>query len=151
MKHVMRLVVRLYPPEWRERYGQEFDALVEQLPGRWSDVANLVVEAIKMNLSTKKMSTLCAFCILAMALCWGASQTVGSRAAIRLAELALAALGQPVVSDGDLLQTATRQLTLKSVCNGPLGMLALSSLALRYLIFFERMMLLFLIIFQTNF
>ena len=40
-------LVRLYPPEWRARYGEEFEALLVHGPGGWRAVANVLVSALR--------------------------------------------------------------------------------------------------------
>lgn len=40
MKH--RWLLRLYPHAWRERYGDEFAALLEQSPATWRTLADVV-------------------------------------------------------------------------------------------------------------
>ena len=37
MKRLIRFLARLYPTRWRERYGEEFDALLEDSLPRWRD------------------------------------------------------------------------------------------------------------------
>jgi hypothetical protein len=41
-----RLLTRLYPRAWRERYGEEFEALLELGPGDLSTLANSVWSAL---------------------------------------------------------------------------------------------------------
>ena len=38
MKWLLRAVARLYPRAWRDRYGEEFDILIDELPPRWRHV-----------------------------------------------------------------------------------------------------------------
>ena len=42
MRRLLYLLARLYPRPWRARYGDEFEALLEDIEPRWSDVWNLV-------------------------------------------------------------------------------------------------------------
>lgn len=51
MKWLLRAAVRLYPRAWRHRYGEEFDALIEDLTPRWRYVANIVIGALIMQIS----------------------------------------------------------------------------------------------------
>lgn len=44
--------MRLYPAAWRERYGVEFGALLDEVPLRDADFLNVFLEAIKMRLTT---------------------------------------------------------------------------------------------------
>ncbi|GMV23469.1 MAG: hypothetical protein AMXMBFR57_34180 [Acidimicrobiia bacterium] len=43
MKH--RWLLRMYPHAWRERYGEEFSALLEQSPTSWRTFADVVIAA----------------------------------------------------------------------------------------------------------
>ena len=47
-----RIVIRLYPLSWRERYGEEFMALLESSPGTTRNILDIVLAAIKQRFST---------------------------------------------------------------------------------------------------
>ncbi|HYA18537.1 MAG TPA: hypothetical protein VEF06_13785 [Bryobacteraceae bacterium] len=47
-----RFLIRLYPAQWRARYGEEFQALLEDAPPRWSSLFDLFGGAMKMQLSS---------------------------------------------------------------------------------------------------
>ena len=47
----MSALVRLYPPAWRERYGTEFEALLEERPPSVRDAVDIVLSAIDARLS----------------------------------------------------------------------------------------------------
>ena len=51
MKRLLRAAARLYPRAWRDRYGDEFDALIDDLTPRWRDVFNVVIRALIMHTS----------------------------------------------------------------------------------------------------
>lgn len=52
MKRAMKLLARMYPLSWRERYGVEFDALLDDAkPSAW-DAVDLLSGALKMQLKT---------------------------------------------------------------------------------------------------
>jgi hypothetical protein len=51
MKHVVRLLTRLYPATWRARYGEEFEALLEDTSPGWTAIFDLLKGAIRMQLS----------------------------------------------------------------------------------------------------
>jgi uncharacterized protein involved in exopolysaccharide biosynthesis len=51
MKWLLRFAVRLYPRAWRDRYGEEFVALINDLSPRWRHVINIVVGALIMQIS----------------------------------------------------------------------------------------------------
>lgn len=52
MRRWIGLLLRLYPAVWRERYGVEFDALLDEAPLRDADFLNVFQEAIKMRITT---------------------------------------------------------------------------------------------------
>jgi LPS O-antigen subunit length determinant protein (WzzB/FepE family) len=49
MKRLMRLAARLYPRAWRQRYGAELDALLDEMSPSWRDVVNVVQGALSMQ------------------------------------------------------------------------------------------------------
>jgi capsular polysaccharide biosynthesis protein len=51
MRRAAQFLIRLYPPSWRLRYGEEFEALLEDSPVGFSNIFDLVKGAIKMRLS----------------------------------------------------------------------------------------------------
>ena len=51
MKRLLRVAARLYPRAWRDRYGEEFDALIDDMRPRWRDVVNTLVGALIMQIS----------------------------------------------------------------------------------------------------
>jgi hypothetical protein len=51
MKQLLRVAARLYPRPWRDRYGREFDALIDDLTPRWEDFFNIIVGALVMQIS----------------------------------------------------------------------------------------------------
>lgn len=51
MKPLLRAAARLYPRAWRARYGEEFDALIDDMTPRWRDVLNIVCGALIMQIS----------------------------------------------------------------------------------------------------
>jgi hypothetical protein len=51
MKPLLRLAARFYPRAWRDRYGAEFDALIDDMTPRWRHVVNIVVGALIMQMS----------------------------------------------------------------------------------------------------
>jgi hypothetical protein len=50
MTRLIRLVARLYPLGWRERYGNEFDALLEDVDADWLDLLNVLKGALAMQI-----------------------------------------------------------------------------------------------------
>lgn len=55
MKRLARRLVSLYPRQWRVRYGQEFEALLEDVDLRWRDVFNLMVGGVRMHMEPTKL------------------------------------------------------------------------------------------------
>jgi hypothetical protein len=51
MKLLLRAAARLYPRAWRDRYGAEFDALIDEVTPRWRHLVNVVVGALIMQIS----------------------------------------------------------------------------------------------------
>jgi hypothetical protein len=60
MKWLLRAAARLYPRAWRDRYGEEFDVLIDDLRPRWRDVPNVLMGALLMHLSRPPLLTLAA-------------------------------------------------------------------------------------------
>lgn len=52
MRRLMRFAARLYPAAWRARYGEEFEALLEDIGPGWRDVWNVLGGALKMQITT---------------------------------------------------------------------------------------------------
>jgi hypothetical protein len=51
MKNIARFFIRLYPASWRARYGDEFEALIEDSSTGWPGIFDLAKGAIRMQLS----------------------------------------------------------------------------------------------------
>jgi hypothetical protein len=51
MRRLIRLAIYLYPAAWRKRYAREFDALLEDVSPRRTDVLNVLGGALKMQLT----------------------------------------------------------------------------------------------------
>jgi hypothetical protein len=52
MKALLRLAVRFYPRAWRDRYGEEFHALIDDIRPHWHDILNVVAAALVTRMST---------------------------------------------------------------------------------------------------
>jgi hypothetical protein len=50
MRTLLQWAARLYPPVWRERYGGEFDSLLDDVNPRWTDVADVCRGGLEMQL-----------------------------------------------------------------------------------------------------
>src|SRR5215471_18968782 len=55
MRYWIALAARCYPTAWRERYGDEFAALLEDAEPRWQDVWDVFREALVMQVKTPAM------------------------------------------------------------------------------------------------
>jgi len=51
VKPLLHAAARLYPRAWRDRHGEEFDALIDDLTPRWRHVVDIVVGALIMQMS----------------------------------------------------------------------------------------------------
>jgi hypothetical protein len=54
MKRRLRLAARLYPRSWRDRYGEEFEALLEDVAPAWGDGVDIVRGAVKVHITSGK-------------------------------------------------------------------------------------------------
>jgi LPS O-antigen subunit length determinant protein (WzzB/FepE family) len=52
MRQLIRWTARLYPAQWRDRYGEELDALVEDIQPQWQDLFNVLLGALRMQMTT---------------------------------------------------------------------------------------------------
>ena len=52
MRQLIRWTARLYPAVWRERYGEELDALIEDIQPQWEDLLNVLLGAFRMQMTT---------------------------------------------------------------------------------------------------
>ncbi len=71
MRRLLNLVVRLYPRAWRERYGDEMEALLEQLEPSLATGWDLVLGALKMRLRRQSVQITLAFGLLGTVLAGG--------------------------------------------------------------------------------
>jgi len=60
MKRLAGVLIRLYPFNWRQRYGEEFEALLEDHPATLRTVFDLLKGALKMHLNVPAFSRLAA-------------------------------------------------------------------------------------------
>src|SRR5882672_2232496 len=50
MRNLIRFAAWLYPRRWRERYGVEFDALLEDVRPGWLELLNVLKGAVAMQI-----------------------------------------------------------------------------------------------------
>jgi uncharacterized protein involved in exopolysaccharide biosynthesis len=89
MKSVIRWLARLYPASWRGRYGNEFDALLEDVRPNLRDSLDVLTGALKMQMTASGFGKIAALFGLAGALLGAAASfamPVGydSQAVVRL-------------------------------------------------------------------
>ena len=65
MKRWVRCAARLYPASWRARYGDEFEALLEDAPLRWADFWDIVRGALTMQMKIGTFARVAGACGLA--------------------------------------------------------------------------------------
>jgi uncharacterized protein involved in exopolysaccharide biosynthesis len=64
----IHLVARLYPARWRQRYGAEFDALLEESTPTWRNTVDVGWGALEMHMKMRSFLKLAAVCGLAGAI-----------------------------------------------------------------------------------
>ena len=52
MRRALRLLARLYPARWRNRYAEEFDALLEEISPTFCDICNVLRGVLRARLTT---------------------------------------------------------------------------------------------------
>jgi hypothetical protein len=65
MRRLLQLLARLYPAEWRARYGAEYAALLEEREPRWRDVVDVAWAAVKMQMTSWRFVRVVLPCVLA--------------------------------------------------------------------------------------
>ena len=60
MRGLIRFLSRLYPTAWRERYGAEFAALLEDVEPDWRTPLDIVKGALEMRMGTWNLATISA-------------------------------------------------------------------------------------------
>src|SRR5579864_1364442 len=70
-ERLIRLAGRLYPASWRRRYSVEFEALLEDAGRDWRDVLDVLLGALKMQLTTWSLGKIAAaFGVACAVLCY---------------------------------------------------------------------------------
>ena len=57
LKRIRKVIAGLYPRAWRDRYGEEFAALLEDSPARWRDLPDMTKGALAMQLQQQSWKT----------------------------------------------------------------------------------------------
>ena len=64
MKRLMRAFARLYPGAWRRRYGDEFEAMLEDSGATWRGALDVLRGALMMHLNTRSSMQIVALATL---------------------------------------------------------------------------------------
>jgi capsular polysaccharide biosynthesis protein len=64
MNTLLKLLARLYPSAWQQRYGAEFEALLEDRPPRLRDAFDILLGALKMQIKTWSPLQIIRICTL---------------------------------------------------------------------------------------
>jgi uncharacterized protein involved in exopolysaccharide biosynthesis len=65
MKRILKLLARLYPSEWRRRYGSEYEALLEESTPRVRDAVDVFWGAMRMWVTSRSFARIVVPCALA--------------------------------------------------------------------------------------
>ena len=65
MKRIAKLLVRIYPSTWRERYGEEFEALIEDGSLGAAVIIDVLWGALKMRVASRSFVRVVLPCMLA--------------------------------------------------------------------------------------
>jgi hypothetical protein len=65
MKRILKFLAHLYPTSWRRRYGDEYEALLEEAKPRVRDVFDVFWGAFKMQMETWRLARITIVCSLA--------------------------------------------------------------------------------------
>ena len=65
MKRLLHFLARVYPRSWRERYGTEFAALLDDAQLRWLDIFDLLKGGLAMRLTRFRIPATAAIFALA--------------------------------------------------------------------------------------
>jgi hypothetical protein len=65
MKGLLKLLARLYPSSWRERYGEEYEALLEDVTPHARDLFDVFWGAMKMQMTAQSFVRIVLPCALA--------------------------------------------------------------------------------------
>lgn len=64
MRRMLKLLAKLYPAEWRKRYGAEYEALLEEGTPRVRDAVDVFSGAMKMQMTTWSFAKIVLPCAL---------------------------------------------------------------------------------------
>jgi uncharacterized protein involved in exopolysaccharide biosynthesis len=116
MRRWIGLAAGLYPGSWRERYGEEFDALLEDLNPGWREFTDVLRGALKMQMTNATTylklagGLAVAGAIVATAASFSVPRIYESTAVMRIAEPQNPQRGASTVSQEALQEHAGHQL-----------------------------------------
>jgi capsular polysaccharide biosynthesis protein len=92
MKNVIKRLISLYPQPWRNRYENEFNALLDDISPTWSTFFNVLGGAMKMQFKTGKWWKIVGACALAgviagAALTWTIPHRYVSTAVLKMGDI----------------------------------------------------------------
>ena len=64
MRRWIRLIARLYPARWRQRYGAEFDALLDDATPTWRNAVDVGWGALETHINTRSFPKVALVCAL---------------------------------------------------------------------------------------
>lgn len=67
MRQILKYLILLYPKPWRNRYANEFDALLDAVPPTWPTLIDVLRGAMKMQMKSGKLWKVAAAAALAAA------------------------------------------------------------------------------------
>jgi hypothetical protein len=81
MKRWIARAAALYPRNWRKEFGEEFDALLEDVEPGWHVFANVLGGAVRMQISSGSnwLKVIAATAVVGAIVAWGVSLTVAPR------------------------------------------------------------------------
>ncbi|MDR3674109.1 MAG: hypothetical protein P4N24_01375 [Acidobacteriota bacterium] len=115
MRKIIHFAVRLYPAPWRERYGPEFDALLEDINPEFRDLLNIVKGALLMQLKLSNIPLMAtAFALLGILVTGLVSVEIPRRYA------STAVIGIQAARPDELRQTLVFNVALHVLSDKPL-------------------------------
>lgn len=68
MRQILKYLILLYPKPWRNRYANEFGALLDAIPPTWTTLIDVLRGAMRMQMKSRKLWKVAAAAALAAAL-----------------------------------------------------------------------------------
>jgi hypothetical protein len=116
MRRWIGLAADLYPGNWRERYGEEFDALLDDLNPDWREFTDVLRGALRMQMTNASTylklagGMAVAGAIVATAVSFSVPRIYESTAVMRMAEPQNPQGGASTVSEGAVQEHVGYQL-----------------------------------------